>query len=228
MSMKRALKASIPRPILGLLLPSYRLFRRSVAILLTRIRCARFSCYQSPVRIELGPGMVQPPPGWLTVDMTPDATFYCDLRHPLPFPAKSIDEIYSSHVLEHLSLPQLRRLLAECVRVLKPGGIFNAAVPNGGMFVRSYGDAALREKLRDWIASSEDCQLGTAMDVVNYMAHLGGEHHFLFDEANLVSLLQLSGFTNVHIREFDPTRDVPQRREESLYAVASSPSQSHR
>jgi len=223
MSIKQFLKDSIPRPILSLLLPAYHLTRRWFAILRTRVRCMRFSSYPTPVRVELGPGIVQPPPGWLSVDMTPTATFYCDLRDPLPFPSSSIDEIYSSHVLEHLSLPQLRRLLADCVRVLKPGGIFSAAVPNGGLFVRSYADAALREKLRGWIATSPDCELGTPMDVVNYMAHLGGEHHFVFDEENLVSLLRISGFTNVRPRDFDPARDVPQRREESLCAFVECP-----
>jgi predicted SAM-dependent methyltransferase len=223
MSIKQYLKDSIPRPILSLLLPPYHLARRWFAILRTRVRCMRFSSYPAPVRVELGPGMMQPPPGWLSVDMSPTANFYCDLRDPLPFPSSSIDEIYSSHVLEHLSLPQLRRLLADCVRVLKPGGIFSAAVPNGGMFVHSYTDAALREKLLTWIAASPDCELGTPMDVVNHMAHLGGEHQFLFDEENLVALLQISGFTNVRLRDFDPERDVPQRREESLYAFAQCP-----
>jgi len=223
MSIKQFLKDSIPRPILSLLLPPYRVTRRSYAILRTRVRCMGFSSYPTPVRVEFGPGMMQPPPRWLSVDMTPTATFYCDLRDPLPFPPSSIDEIYSSHVLEHLSLPQLRRLLVDCVRVLKPGGTFSAAVPNGGMFVRSYADAALRDKLLTWIAASPDCELGTAMDVVNHMAHLGGEHQFLFDEENLVALLEITGFTNVRLRDFDPERDVPQRREESLYAFAQCP-----
>jgi predicted SAM-dependent methyltransferase len=223
MSIKTTLKRVIPAPLLRVLLPVFRASRTAYVRTRTRVRALRFESYPRPRRIELGPGDVAPPSGWLSVDMTPTATFYCDLRKPLPFPSRSVDEFYSSHVLEHLSLPQLLYLIRECRRVLRPGGVFNVAVPNGGMFVRSYCDPELRHRLRESVKTSLDCQLGTSMDVVNHIAHLGGEHHFLFDEDNLVALLDEAGLTDARIRDFDPNRDVPQRREESIYAIAFAP-----
>lgn len=43
-------------------------------------------------------------------------------------PASTVDEITSAHFLEHLL--DVRAFLAECSRVLKPGGIFRATVPH--------------------------------------------------------------------------------------------------
>ena len=223
MSVKQVIKDSAPAWILNWVLPAYRVIRRWYVSSRTRIRCLQFTSYLRPIRIELGPGMIAPPPGWLTVDLTPSATFYCDLRAALPFPSQSVDEIYSSHVLEHFTLPQLKALIAECRRVLTPGGVFNAAVPNGGMFIRAYCDAELRKTLIGWVGTSADCQLGTPLDVVNHMAHLGGEHRYVFDEENVVALLKMAGLVDVRLRDFDPHRDVHERRHESIYVIGFSP-----
>ena len=41
-----------------------------------------------------------------------------------------VDAIYASHMLEHLDRAEARSFLAECRRVLKPGGILRLAVPD--------------------------------------------------------------------------------------------------
>ncbi len=48
----------------------------------------------------------------------------------LPFPNESIDEIYSRHVIEHLTLKQFIKTLAEWSRVLKKGGMIYIICPN--------------------------------------------------------------------------------------------------
>jgi predicted SAM-dependent methyltransferase len=53
-----------------------------------------------------------------------------DAVHGLPFKDKSVDYIYSSHFVEHLFLSDTRRLLRECCRVFKPGGIIRIVVPD--------------------------------------------------------------------------------------------------
>ncbi len=45
----------------------------------------------------------------------------------LPFKDELFDEIYSSHVLEHI--PNIVKTLNECWRVLKPNGKFTVRVP---------------------------------------------------------------------------------------------------
>ena len=43
---------------------------------------------------------------------------------------QTIDVIYNCHVLEHFKRKDLKRVLAEWFRVLKPGGILRTSVPD--------------------------------------------------------------------------------------------------
>lgn len=61
-----------------------------------------------------------------------------DLTKPLPWTDGSCDAIYSSHTLEHLTRDDGRRLLAECHRVLRPGGILRIVVPDVKAIVDRY------------------------------------------------------------------------------------------
>ena len=48
-------------------------------------------------------------------------------RNDLPYSDNTVSAIYAFHLLEHVSNPV--RLLRECQRVLKPGGVLNVVVP---------------------------------------------------------------------------------------------------
>lgn len=61
-----------------------------------------------------------------------------DVRKGLPFPSGSLSAIYASHLLEHLYLEEAKRLLGECFRVLGPGGILRAVVPDLKAIVEEY------------------------------------------------------------------------------------------
>ncbi len=54
----------------------------------------------------------------------------CDLEKlPLPFPSESVEEIYCSHVLEHLAVkPSI--IMKDFLRILKPGGAIVVLVPH--------------------------------------------------------------------------------------------------
>lgn len=89
------------------------------------------------LRLDLGCGYVKPE-GTIGIDdlsAQPDRVpeggsapdLYMDLnRDPLPFSDSSVEEIVSSHFIEHSNLPHV---LPECRRVLKPGGTFHFVVP---------------------------------------------------------------------------------------------------
>jgi SAM-dependent methyltransferase len=55
-------------------------------------------------------------------------TRWADLDEPLPFEDASFDVVVAGELLEHLRDP--RRVVAEILRVLRPGGTFVASVPN--------------------------------------------------------------------------------------------------
>lgn len=66
-----------------------------------------------------------------------------DLRRSLPFENDSIDVIYSSHTLEHLRREDGFRLLTECHRILKTGGIVRIVVPDFEEIATQYVNASL-------------------------------------------------------------------------------------
>jgi SAM-dependent methyltransferase len=49
--------------------------------------------------------------------------------HRLPFPDRAFDLVFASHVFEHAF--DFPRVAAECMRVLRPGGVVFCAVPTG-------------------------------------------------------------------------------------------------
>lgn len=55
-----------------------------------------------------------------------------DLMAPFPLPDGGVDRVLSEHCLEHLPPERLPPLLAECHRVLRPGGFMRLAVPDYG------------------------------------------------------------------------------------------------
>lgn len=53
-----------------------------------------------------------------------------DINNGLPFRDSTIDFVFSSHFVEHLSRTQAATLLKECHRVLRPGGVVRISVPD--------------------------------------------------------------------------------------------------
>jgi SAM-dependent methyltransferase len=70
------------------------------------------------------------------MNLWPESIIRRDLSKPLPYADGTAEAVYSSHMLEHLYLDDARALLAECFRVLRPGGIIRLAVPDGEMWAR--------------------------------------------------------------------------------------------
>src|SRR3984893_10399938 len=60
----------------------------------------------------------------------PDGVRFGDIVRGLPIPDGSVQGIYASHVLEHLSYADFWRALDHTFRLLRPGGIFRLVVPD--------------------------------------------------------------------------------------------------
>jgi SAM-dependent methyltransferase len=89
---------------------------------------------ERPLRLNLGCGD-KILPGYVNVDvvesragMRPDVI--CDLHDLAPFADASADEILSVHVVEHFWRWEVRDILREWTRVLKPGGRMVIECPN--------------------------------------------------------------------------------------------------
>jgi ubiquinone/menaquinone biosynthesis C-methylase UbiE len=84
----------------------------------------------SNIKINLGCG-VNEMNGFFGIDQLnlPGVAYVADLENGLSFiPDNSVDEIYSSHFLEHIN--NFKQLMNEIHRCLKPDGIVNIIVPH--------------------------------------------------------------------------------------------------
>lgn len=176
---------------------------------------------RSPLKLDLGGGYRRGENGWVNVDTSPQADFYWHLAEPLPLPDDSVDDLYTSHLLEHLTFEQTQSLLAECLRILKPGREISVCVPNARLFIEHYMGA--RDLPAEFFAWKGAYHHTTRIDAVNYIAYLGDEHKYMFDQENLEFVLRAAGFRDVRPREFDPDTDLIARDAESIYAVGVKP-----
>ena len=153
--------------------------------------------------------------------MTPRCDLFWNLAYGLPFPDRSVDRIYSSHLLEHLTFIQGQNLLVECRRVLKPGGELSVCVPDARMYVDAYlGELTLDRS--DFGVAGAYFET-TAIDALNYIAYMDDHHKYMFDQENLNFRLQIAGFDSVESRDFDPSLDLSSRKSQSIYARGFRP-----
>ena len=97
------------------------------------------------------------------------------------------------------------------------GGEFSICVPNARLYIDAYTSG---KKLTSPFLGWKDALHGqTAIDMVNYIAYMDGHHRYMFDEDSLLARLREAGFTDVRLRDFDPSVDSPGRDFESIYAV---------
>jgi predicted SAM-dependent methyltransferase len=100
---------------------------------------------------------------WVNVDFlkTGDDVIAHNLLKGVPFDDNSFEVVYHSHVLEHFQKNDAPKFIAECYRVLKPGGTIRIAVPDLEQIVNNYNRLLAmgkadpgNEKIRDdyeWI-----------------------------------------------------------------------------
>jgi len=91
-------------------------------------------------------------PGWTNLDFEAAAPGVVahDLRRGIPYPDDTFEAVYHSHVLEHFPRDGARRLLEECRRVLRPGGVLRVVVPDledlAAAYLEALGRAAAGEE----------------------------------------------------------------------------------
>ena len=70
--------------------------------------------------------------GWLILNKIPsdDVDFVGDIRDLSQFNDNQFDEVYASHVLEHISHSEVMPTLAGIYRIIKASGVFYVSVPD--------------------------------------------------------------------------------------------------
>ena len=172
-----------------------------------------------PVKLEFGAGTNRGIDGWTYVDVNRACDLTLNLRDPIPFPDNSVSMIYSSHLLEHFEYPDLIHFLHECLRILKPGDNLLAAVPNARIYLNAYHNPEAFNEER-FCAYEPAYNYHSTIDYVNYIAYMDGEHKFMFDEDNILSILTKAGFKDATLREMDTQLDLEERDHETIYVEA--------
>ncbi len=140
--------------------------------------------------------------GWLNVDLLPTAreVIGFNLRAGLQFlDDASVDFIYHEHFFEHLDRRSARKLLGECLRVLRPGGRMRISMPDLDRMIRRYlagwcDDEREFAEYRRMLFG--DQLLNTPGELLN-LSFRGWEHQFVYGEKDITRLLELNGFRNV-------------------------------
>jgi predicted SAM-dependent methyltransferase len=95
-------------------------------------------------------------PDWVNIDMVSyhPGVIEHNILSGLPFPDDYFEVVYHSQVLEHIPTDKANDFLAECFRVLKPGGIIRIVLPDLENIVKEY-QKHLESCLSDWSKVSE-------------------------------------------------------------------------
>ena len=102
---------------------------------------------------------------------------------------------------------------------MKAEGQFLVAVPNFRLYINAYLEGQDFKGRDTWYQPAR-IDTDSAMDQLNYIIYMKDQHRYMFDEVNLLNLLRKAGFTDVRLREFNPTLDLSERDFESIYAIA--------
>ena len=155
-----------------------------------------------------------------------------DVRKGLPLPDESVDFIYCSHFLEHLSHEEAVRLISECRRVLKRGGWIRLVCPDLRILARQYlaGDldfilfhATHKAELSQAFIDSL-CLLDNR-SISEKLFSSGFSHVCMYDFNSIAKLLNNCGFRVIEKRHFREgmTPDIDKldnRPDESLFVEA--------
>ena len=148
----------------------------------------------------------------------------------IPEPDHSVDVLYSSHMLEHLSESGARTFLSQARRVLKHGGHIRIVVPDLRYWLDDYycrggsADAFMRETGLTRHPPS------TLRSRVKFLFVGDRSHQYMYDEDSLCRLLTQSGFRSARNVAAGETTipctgqlNLSERSPGSVYAEAVNP-----
>ena len=140
-------------------------------------------------------------PGWLNADIAiVPGVVRMDATQPFPFQDAAFEYCYTEHMIEHVSYEGGERMLRECRRVLRDGGVLRVTTPDLAALVALCGEklSELQEQYLAWFCR-ECLPAGrpvTPANVFDGMFRLWG-HTFIYDEATLTDSLRRAGFRDI-------------------------------
>jgi predicted SAM-dependent methyltransferase len=137
--------------------------------------------------------------GWFNVDLVRSSAVdvLANGASALPFRDRAAAFIHSEDLLEHLDLEGGRTLLAECFRVLRPGGVLRLLTPDLERLIHAVYQRRDPRHLR-WCA--ERLSADGPCEALNMHLRMNGEHRFVYDQDRLREALEGLGFSVKRVR----------------------------
>ncbi|MEQ8538037.1 MAG: methyltransferase domain-containing protein [Coleofasciculus sp. D1-CHI-01] len=141
----------------------------------------------------------------------PKNVHYGDIVKGLPVADESVEFLYCSHVLEHMSLEEVRCALANCYKHLQPGGIFRLVVPDLEIMAKAYISSNNPEAAHEFMRITWLGKEYRKKDMFSFLKECltGNIHLWMFDYNSLCLELKSAGFKNIRRARFgDSNIDV--------------------
>jgi SAM-dependent methyltransferase len=142
----------------------------------------------------------------------PDAVRFGDIVKGLPIADGSVQGIYASHVLEHLSYAEFWTALDHTFRLLKPGGMFRLVVPDLKIRAQKYIERldSGQAEANAWFMRGAHLGLESPpRGLVAFARSIFGRsaHLWMWDESSLAAALAKTGFVNIRRCRFGDCPD---------------------
>ena len=181
-----------------------------------RERVGAYAAYsqRSPQCLHIG-AEIFAIPGWFNTDLDPrgEGIYFLDATLTFPFPSASFDFIFSEHMIEHIPFGDGLKMLAECRRVLKPGGVIRTATPNLRNILALISNFNGNEAYLDWAVEQFElpkAPFPKAPSVINHFFRAWG-HQFIYDPEMLQTAMERAGFGEIVQCEIGVSRHEPLR-----------------
>lgn len=152
---------------------------------------------------------------------------FADATSVLPFNDDTVDYIYTSHMIEHLSRSGVESFLKDTLRVLKSGGIIRISVPDLQLAINTYTISKDADAFMENILV-EAPPISSLKQKFRLLA-VGYRHHqWMYDGNSLIKLLKKIGYKNAevcqpgHTNMSDPGGlNLYERSDQSVYVEAT-------
>lgn len=142
-----------------------------------------------------------------------------DISTGLPFVTGLFDGILCSHVIEHFDCTGAVDLIKECYRVLAPGGILVASVPDASYFLQVHSEDTRENSER--LFGEPICPTELYHKSFFDYALFYHEHKQVLDSDTLTCLMIRGGFHLSGILNFEDSRSIYALNSDAFEAIAS-------
>lgn len=149
-----------------------------------------YNVKQTPMKLNLGCGN-DIKEGYINIDKynnTGNVDMKCDIGD-LPFEDGSVDEIYTSHVFEHIPINEMYGVVEEWKRVLKLNGDLILRLPN------------LEHEVKMWLDTPDEDKWLKVSGIFGAQSHPGNTHFCGFNPGSLSAFIKTFDFEVITVGE---------------------------